>query len=27
IRPPLIITLPEAEWMCDQLEKVLQEVA
>lgn len=26
IRPPLIITPTEAEWMCDQLERVLQEV-
>ena len=27
IRPPLIITSTEAEWMCDQLEIVLQEVS
>ncbi|MBG1261432.1 aspartate aminotransferase family protein [Nostoc commune] len=27
LRPPLIMTLAEAEWMCDQLEKVLLEVA
>ena len=27
IRPPLIMTVSDAEWMCDQLEKVLDEVS